>query len=259
MILKSFSVIIAVSMLVGFSYAQPYTQDCDVDDYIIKAIGVEEPWLENSFYTYVQADNNKNGQLSVYPELETKFSKKIGAEIDLPYYVSSYPLGKGGSATGPLTIGPKFLLLRRCDFAEGKAYLFTFETELSYWANPHTNIISTGSSASEQIEYGMLNYPYFSTGEIGYTEAISQQAVSGYFVNLSVGKNITSSFAVQTEAEIDNQYLHNNTHALEGFVMPQIEYHIYGWMLGLGEQVSVQEFEPRPQYSTWIMVEREFE
>ncbi len=241
------------------SYADQMVQDCDVDDYIIKAINVEEPWIENAFYTFIQADNNKNGQLAIYPEIEAKLTKRIGAEIDLPYYVANYSIGSGDSAVGPFTVGPKFLLIRKCDFQMGKAFLLTFEPELTYWANPNTNAISTGSNLSEQLEYGLLLYPYFSTGEIGYTEKLAQQAVSGYFINLSIGKNITTDFAFQTEFEIDNQYLYKENHALEGFFMPQFEYHTSnGWMFGLGEQVNLQEFTPRPQYSTWFMIEREF-
>lgn len=177
-----------------------------MDDYIIKAIGVEEPWIENAVYGFTQFSNNKNGQFSFYPEVEAKFSNRLGAEIDLPSYVSDYPIGKGNSGIGTFTIGPKLLLLRRCDFQEGKAYLVTFETEFSYSPIP-SSIASTGNSLAEQIEYGVLSYPYFSTGEFGYTEKLSNKATNGYFVNISFGRNITPSFAVQLEAEADNQYL----------------------------------------------------
>jgi hypothetical protein len=40
--------------------------------------------------------------------------------------------------------------------------------------------------------------------------------------------------------------------------MPQVEYHISGWMLGVGEQASLQEYSSNTEYSTWIMIGREF-
>jgi len=88
---------------------------------------------------------------------------------------------------------------------------------------------------------------------------LSNKATNGYFVNISLGRNITPSLAVQLEAEVDNQYLYNNKHALEGFIMPQAEYHISsGWMFGIGEQASLQEYSSKTEYSTWVMVEKEF-
>jgi len=78
------------------------------------------------------------------------------------------------------------------------------------------------------------------------------------FVNISLGRNITPSFAVQLETDVDNQYLYKDKHALEGFLMPQVEYHISGWMLGGGEQASLQEYNSKAEYSTWVMIEREF-
>ena len=103
-----------------------------------------------------------------------------------------------------------------------------------------------------------MSYPYFSTEELGYTEKLSNEATNGYFVNISLGRNITPSFAVQLETEADNQYLYNDKYALEGFLMLQVEYHISGWMLGVGEQASLQEYSSKTEYSTWVMIEREF-
>ena len=255
---KYFSMLLTLLFVVNLASADSYVQQCDVDDYIIKAINVEEPWIENAVYNFVEFSNNKNGQFTFYPEIEAKLSNRIGAEIDLPSYISNYPIGQGNSGVGALTIGPKFLLLRKCDFQEGKAYLVTFETEFSYSPIPNS-IASTGNSLAEQIEYGILNYPYFSTGEIGYTEKLSNKAINGYFANISIGRNITPSFAVQLETEVDNQYLYNDKHALEGFFMPQVEYHISsGWMFGIGEQASFQEYNSKTYYSTWIMIEKEF-
>jgi len=254
---KVFMAMLMIVILINMANADSYVEQCDVDDYIIKAIGIEEPWIENAVYGFTQFSNNKNGQLSFYPEVEAKFSNRLGAEIDLPSYVSDYPIGKGNSGIGAVTIGPKVLLLRKCDFQEGKAYLLTFETEFSYSPIPNS-IASTGNSLTEQIEYGVLSYPYFSTGELGYTEKLSNEATNGYFVNISLGRNITPSFAVQLETEADNQYLYNDKHALEGFLMPQVEYHISGWLLGVGEQASLQEYSSKTEYSTWVMIEREF-
>jgi len=149
---KVFMAMLMIVILINMANADSYVEQCDVDDYIIKAIGIEEPWIENAVYGFAQFSNNKNGQFSFYPEVEAKFSNRLGAEIDLPSYVSDYPIGKGNSGIGTFTIGPKVLLLRKCDFQEGKAYLLTFETEFSYSPIPNS-IASTGNSLAEQIEY----------------------------------------------------------------------------------------------------------
>ena len=58
-------------------------QPCDVDDYITKAIGIEEPWLENAAYLFAQAGNNGSPRsLTLSPEIEGQFSDRLGMELD---------------------------------------------------------------------------------------------------------------------------------------------------------------------------------
>lgn len=59
---------------------------------------------------------------------------------------------------------------------------------------------------------------------------------------------------------IDNQLtLEDGRRGLEGYLMPQIAYHVSPvWLLAMGEQIMFQQGGAQPQWATWMMVEREF-
>jgi hypothetical protein len=79
-------------------------------------------------------------------------------------------------------------------------------------------------------------------------------------VNTSLGRALNTAFAVQLEVEADNQLmLDNGRRGIEGSVLPQVGYHLsQQWLLAVGEQVAFQQDTAQPQWSTWMMVERDF-
>ena len=105
-------------------------QSCDVDEYLTKAIGMEEPWVENAGYLFTQITNNSIPQaVTLAPEVEARFSDRLGMEIDLPAYTGQEPLGRAPGAFGPLSAGLKGVGIRRCDPSQGRAVLLTGEIE----------------------------------------------------------------------------------------------------------------------------------
>ncbi|WP_161634751.1 hypothetical protein [Acidithiobacillus thiooxidans] len=235
-------------------------QSCDVDDYITKAIGIEEPWLENAAYLFVQADNNGSPQsLTLSPEIEARFTDRLGMELDLPAYTANLPLGSGG-VFGPVAAGLKFAALHTCDFSNGRSSLLTAEVEGQYWIDPRPSALpGQGNSVTAQVMWAQLWYPWFTQGEAGYTQRIGTGITSGWFLNTSVGHAIGVAYAAQLEVEVDNQLiLDDGRRAIEGSVIPQIAYHLTPlWLIALGEQASFQQGVSHPQWSTLLMIERE--
>ncbi len=236
-------------------------QSCDVDDYITKAIGIEEPWVENAAYLYTQADNNGSPQaLSLAPELEARFSDRLGMELDLPAYTAQEPVGRAPSAFGPLAAGLKVAAAHVCDMSRGRATLLTGEVEGQYWADPRPQVLpGEGNSVTAQALWAQLWYPWFTQGEAGYTQRVGTGVTSGWFVNTSVGRALGTAYAVQLEIALDNQLpLDGGGRGIEGSVMPQVAWHVSPrWLLALGEQAAFQQGSSRSQWSTWLMVERE--
>ncbi|WP_123106160.1 hypothetical protein [Acidithiobacillus sulfuriphilus] len=246
--------------IVGISAAS--AQPCDVDDYITKAIGIEEPWLENAAYLFAQVDNNGSPQsITLAPEIEARFSDRVGMELDLPTFTAVEPLGSGPSAFGPVAAGIKVAALHSCDMSNGRATLLTGEVEGQYWANPRPAVLpGQGNSVTAQVMWAQLWYPWFTEGEAGYTQRVGSGVTSGWFVNTSLGRALNIAFAVQLEVEADNQLvLDNGRRGIEGSVLPQVGYHLsQQWLLAVGEQAAFQQDTAQPQWSTWMMVERDF-
>lgn len=250
--------------LLGLGCAQPASAqqwNCDVDDYITKAIGIEEPWLENAGYLFSQVSNGHPGSLTLAPEVETKLSDRVGMELDLPAYTANTPVGSAPSAFGPAAAGLKLAALHECNMSQGKATLLTFEVEGQYWADPRPSVLpGQGNAVSAQVMWAQLWYPWFTQGEAGYTQRVGAGITSGWFVNTSLGRSINTAYAAQLEVEMDNQLtLDDGRRGMEGSVMPQIAYHASTvWLLAVGEQASIQQDRSQPQWSTWVMAEREF-
>jgi hypothetical protein len=254
--------LLALAALAAGCTVAAHAQSCDVDDYITKAIGVEEPWVENAGYLFAQYDHAADLQaLTLAPELEARFSDRVGMELDLPAYTAQTPLGRGASAFGPLAAGLKLGALHRCDMGRGHATLLTVEVEAQYWGARNTTVLpGAGNSATLQAMWAQLWYPWFTTGEIGYTQRIGGGVASGGFVNASLGRALDSAHSVQLEVELDNQAtLADGSRGFEGSVMPQVAWRPSPrWLFALGEQASLQQGGLSPQWSTWLMIEREF-
>jgi hypothetical protein len=239
-----------------------WAESCDVDDYVTKAIGIEEPWLENAGYLFTQATNNSNPQaVTLAPEIEARFSDRLGMELDLPAYTAQKPLGRAPSAFGPVAAGLKGVSIDTCDLSEGRATLFTGEIEGQYWVHPRPSVLAgQGNSVTGQAMWAELWNPWFSQGELGYTQRIGAGIASGWFLNTSFGRALNSAWAAQLELEVDDQLTLTDGHGgIEGSVMPQISYRASSeWLVALGEQASLQQGTAQTGWSTWLMIEREF-
>ncbi len=231
--------------------------NCDVDDFVTKAIGIEEPWLENSGYIYAQASRDEPSSLTLAPEIEGRFSDRIGLEFDLPEFSANFPLGRSPSALGPTALGLKFAALHECNPERGEATLVTFEVEGQY--SP-AKLSGEGNSVSPQVMWAQLWYPWFTQGEAGYTQQVGKGVTNGWFVNTSLGRAIHGVYAVQLEVEGDNQLtMANGQRGLEGYLMPQVAYHVSPkWLIAIGEQAEKQQGAHETKWSTWGMLEREF-
>lgn len=235
--------------------------NCDVDDYIIKAIGIEEPWVENAGYLYSQFTKASPATLSVAPEIEARFNERLGMEIDLPAYTSTLPLGKGQTAFAPFAAGLKAGAIHKCNPDRGLATLLTFELEGQYWIDRRPDVMpGQGNAVTAQAMWAQLWYPWFNQGEIGYTQHVGTGVTSGWFINTSIGKTFDNpSYSFQLEVEADNQVLlDNGGRGMEGYFMPQVAYRREPWLFAIGEQANVQQGSLHPGWSTWLMVEREF-
>lgn len=253
--------VLPILCLSGIVWSQAaYSQqdwNCDVDDFITKPIGIEESWLENSGYLYAQASRDQPSSLTLAPEIEARFSDRVGMELDLPEFSANFPLGRGQSALGPTAAGLKFAVVHECNPTRGEATLVTVEIEGQY--SPR-KLSGEGNSVSPQIMWAQLWYPWFTQGEAGYTQRVGNGVTNGWFFNTSLGRAIHGVYAVQLEVEGDNQLIMaNGQRGYEGYLMPQVAYHAGSkWLFAVGEQMEKQQGNHAIGWSTWGMIEREF-
>jgi hypothetical protein len=235
---------------------------CDVDDYVTKAIGIEEPWLENAGYLFTQVTHNSAPQiLTIAPEIEARFNDRLGMELDLPAFSAQEPVGRRPHAFGPMAVGLKGLGVQRCNPRGDRAMVLTGEIEGQYWADRRPSVLpGEGNSVTAQAMWAELWNPWFSEGEIGYTQRVGSGVSSGWFLNTSLGRAWSSAWAAQLELEINDQSTSTNGHRdIEVSVMPQVSYRPSPqWLLALGEQASVEQGAAQTGWSTWLMVERGF-
>lgn len=260
--LHPWTLVVAVVVAALLRTGSASGESCDVDREFTKAIGIEEPWLENAGYLFTQVTDHGSPQsVTLAPELEARFTDRLGMELDLPAYTAQAPLGRAPSAFGPLAAGLKVAGLSRCDLGEGHLTLLTGEIEGQYWADPRRAVLpGEGNSVSGQAMWGELWSPWFDQGELGYTQRVGSGITSGWFFDTSFGRALNSVWAAQLELAIDNQLRSTDGHrGIEGSVMPQISYRpCANWLLALGEQASLQQGASQTGWSTWLMIEREY-
>jgi hypothetical protein len=126
---------------------------CDVDDYVTKAIGIEEPWLENAGYLFTQVTHNSAPQiLTIAPEIEARFNDRLGMELDLPAFSAQEPVGRRPHAFGPMAVGLKGLGVQRCNPRGDRAMVLTGEIEGQYWADRRPSVLpGEGNSVTESL------------------------------------------------------------------------------------------------------------
>jgi hypothetical protein len=243
--------------------ANAWAGSCDVEDSIGKAIGIEEPWLENAGYVFTQVTDNGTPQaVTLAPEVEARFNDHLGMELDLPAYTAQEPLGRAPSAFGPLAAGLKGVVLHDCDAAEGHAMLLTAEVEGQYWTARRPSVLpDEGNSVSGQLMWAALWNHWFEQGEAGYTRRVGSGITDGWFLNTSFGRPLSRRWTAQLELGIDDQLVlpARGRRGIEGSLMPQVSFRSSsGWLVALGEQASLQQGSSQTGWSSWLMLEHDF-
>lgn len=237
--------LISLLLLAVCAACTPSFADCEASG-ATRAIGIEEAWIENAVYFFGQ------GRPSLSPEADLAFSPRIGMEIDFP----SVDPAKGvlSSTWGA---GLKVPIVQDCG-GDHSAYL-TAELEGQYNARHEPAPVGLGNSITVQTEWAMA-YPIgFFEGEAGHASAIGRGGLGGWFANASLGHHF-GPVALQVEGEIDDEAPPGPwmPTRVEGSVFPQIALQAGpAWLMAAGEQRSFSPTAPR--WTTWFMVEREFD
>lgn len=234
-------------LLAAFCVASaPSFADCEPSG-ITRAIGIEEAWVENAVYFFGE------GRASVSPEADLAFSSRLGMEIDFPGINPAT-----GSWSPSWGAGLKLPVVQRCRQGGQSAFL-TLELEGQYTARNELAGLPFGDSVTAQTEWALADSVGFFEGEAGHVSALGKAALGGWFANASLGHRF-GPFAAQVEGEIDNEVSpKRRTHGgVQGSVFPQIAFHAGpAWLLAMGEE---RGFGPStPRWTTWFMVEREFD
>ncbi len=220
--------------------------DCDPAG-ISRALGAEEAWLETAGYLVGQ------GRQSWTAEADLAFSRRLGMEIDLPAWMP-----RDGRFSKTLGAGLKVPLVQDCR-RDGLTTLLTVEGEGQYHTGSRPAQAGDGDAVTGQIEWALERRPRFFTGEAGHTTGFGPSALAGWFANASLGQDL-GVVRVQLEGAIDNESLPARPHRVEGTVTPQVALQLSSaWILTLGEQRAYMTSVPTPRWSTWFMVEHEFD
>lgn len=223
----------------------PSFADCEASG-ITRAIGIEEAWIENAVYFFGQ------GRQSLSPEADLAFSPRVGMEIDFPGVDPA-----NGVLSSTWGAGLKVPVIQDCR-SDHSAYL-TAELEGQYNARKEPAPAGLGNDITVQTEWAIAAPVGFFEGEAGHTSAIGPGGLGGWFANASLGRPF-GLLALQLEGEMDDQIPSGlATQArVEGSVFPQVAVHAGpAWLLAMGEQRSFSPVAPR--WTTWFMVEREFD
>ncbi|MHB8255274.1 MAG: hypothetical protein ACYDEV_16680 [Acidiferrobacter sp.] len=229
--------------------------DCG-DHGLPKAIGIEEPWLENAGYLLARSPAGNGAGFSVATAADIRLSRRLGMEIDMP---SWRPQGIPRSSD-TLGAGLKVPLTPDCRAGRPSHTLVTAEIEGQYSHRAAAMANGPDSSITAQVEWAQ-DAATFTQGEIGYTQTRGPNLASGWFLNTSVGRYLGKTTALQLEIAIDNQNIGAGGHRdLKGSVLPQIAFRVApDWLFALGEQVAWAQNRHKTQRSTWFMAEREFD
>ena len=178
-----------------------WADSCDVDDYLAKAIGIEEPWLENAGYLFTGLTHNSSPQtMTLAPQIEARFGQRLGMELDPPSYTAQEPLGRAPGAFGPSAAGLKGVAIHICSLSAGRATLLTGEVEGQYGTDPRPSALPDQvNSVTVQAMWAQLWNPWLSEGELGYTQRAGSGITGGWFFNTSFGRGWTPSWAAQLE------------------------------------------------------------
>ncbi len=220
--------------------------DCE-PAHITRALGIEESWLENA------ASLTWQGGQTFAAGADLAFNRNIGMELDLPTWDAV------SHAVSPaIGAGLKVRLYGPCQPHSSATYV-TAELEGQYNTRARPAPPGQGDLIAGQIEWAVIRPAGFFQGEIGRSVALGVGGLPGWFINASLGRRF-HLVTLQCEFEVDNTLPPGPYGTIEGSVGPQIAFWLTpSWLLALGEQRTFTRVPATPRYSTWLLLEREFD
>lgn len=233
-------------LLTVFSASFTAHADCE-PAHITRALGIEEAWLENA------ASFSLQGRDTLAVGADLALDRHIGMEIDLPTWdLPSHTLSPAVGA------GVKILLHGPCRPHASATYV-TAELEGQYNRRARPAPPGQGDMMTGQLAWAVIRPVGFFQGELGRSAALSGDGLSGWFLNASLGRRF-GLLTLQWEFEIDNTLPKGPYGTIEGSVWPQLALHLSpSWILALGEERTFTRVPATPRYSTWLLLEREFD
>ena len=232
------SVMALLLLLLGGSL--PARAGGDPDRGMIRALGIEEPWIETAVYLTSSRDNitSAGHTWNANVEWDVAFNRRWGAEIDAPGLLAAEPLGKGATALAPLTLGLKYAPLQWGDDDSTDAGILAIEGEGSWWPNPKPNAFpATGSNLSGQLLAAFRHGDHWFQGEYGLSRRLAADARSGWFANSAIGQRLGDTFNVQLEVDANHISVDDNGATVMGLALtPQLGARIgRSWLVIVGE------------------------
>ncbi|MHB1513669.1 MAG: hypothetical protein ACYCTF_09560 [Acidiferrobacter sp.] len=220
--------------------------DCE-PAHIARALGIEEAWIENA------ASFSLQGRNTLAAGADLALDRHIGMEIDLPAWdIASHALSPAVGA------GVKVVLHGPCQPQTSATYV-TAELEGQYNTRARPAPPGQGDVITGQLEWAVVRPAGFFQGELGHNVALGAGGLPGWFLNASLGRRF-GLLTLQWEFEIDNTLPKGPYGTIEGSVWPQLALHLTpSWLLALGEERTFTRVPATPRYSTWLLLEREFD
>lgn len=215
----------------------------DPDHGMKRALGIEEPWIENAAYFSTIRDNSgqPGSAWNFGAEWDAALGGNWGTEIDAPGILARQPLGRSPAALAPFSAGLKYMPVSVGDDRSENAFVLGFEVEGGWWTNPQpANFPGTGSTIAEQVLFGARHGRYWLQGEYGLSQRIDNDARSGWYANSALGYSLSNDVAFQLELDLNRTSVDNFGHTASSMMLtPQVNWQINPkWQMIVGESVG---------------------
>lgn len=242
------------------AFADP---DPDPDHGMARALGIEEPWVENAAYFSSNRNNNASPghAWNSGVEWDAVLGKDWGAEIDVPGILATQPLGRAPATLAPLTAGLKYSPWHWGDDDSEDAGVVGMEVEGGWWATPQpANFPGVGSSLAEQVLFGIRHGTNWIQGEYGFNQRVSADARTGWFANSALGHRLSKDWVIQLELDLNRTSVDALGHTVAGMMLtPQVGWQINPrWQMILGESFGHIEGQASLGTITSILFEYSF-
>jgi hypothetical protein len=236
----------------------------DPDRGMVRALGIEEPWIETAVYLTSSRDNvtTPGHTWNANVEWDVAFSRRWGAEIDAPGILATEPLGKGATALAPLTFGLKYAPLQWGDDDSIDSGIVAFEAEGSWWPNPKPDAFpGTGSNLSGQMLLGFRHGSRWLQGEYGLNRRLAADARSGWFANSAIGQKLGDIWSVQMEVDANHISVADSGATVIGVALtPQVGARIgHNWLAIVGESFARTGGQSGYTATTNVLLEYQFD